>query len=593
MRLEITAELLKRLARVAMGQEPAEIILNNGRVVNVYTGEVLEGRQVLIAGGRIAYEGPPGDFPAGPDTEVIDVAGRVIIPGLIDGHIHMDAWMRVGEFVRLSLPGGTTTVITDTGASATAMGTEGVKAFIRQCRNQPQRFFVMAPTITYLCSYRGNGKKAIDTRGMIELLDLPEVVGLGEIYWTHLINGRSNEELAELVGAAIARGKTVEGHGAGARNQKLAAMTAHGADSCHEPITAGEVRERLRLGLAAMIREGSVRRELETVIGPLAGMNLDLRRAILVSDGVWPSVLMSQGHMDHIVQKAIDLGLDPVQAVRMATLNVAEHFRLDGDLGGIAPGKCADLVVIPDLRTIQAKLVICRGRVVAREGRLTVSPAREDYPAGAYSCVNLPPADPEFFTLKASGPEVRVRAIQMVTNIVNREVFLTLPVIGGEASIEGQDDVVKVAVLERHAGSGRRAMGFLRGSGLRRGAFATSFSFDEGNLVVIGADARDMAAAVNRVRELKGGLVYCRHGRVVEELPMPIFGVVSELSAHEAAAGIESLERVLREEGWAHENPLLTVFTITFTAIPSIRLSARGYWLAKENRVTGLLAGDQ
>ncbi len=589
MRLEFTSDLMKRLARVALGREPGEIILNNGSLVNVYTGEVLEGQQVVIAGGRIAYAGPPGDFQAGPGTEVIDVAGRVIIPGLIDGHIHMDAWMRVGEFVRMSLPGGTTTVITDSGASASAMGAEGVKAFLAQCRNQPQRFFAMAPTIVYLCSYRGNGRKAVDGRGMIDLLDLPEVVGLGEVYWTRLLNGGTDEELAEIMGAAIARGKTVEGHGAGARKQKLAAMAAHGVNACHEPITADEVRERLRLGLTTMIREGSVRRELEEVVGPLAAMNTDLRRAILVSDGLWPNVLMRRGHMDHIVQRAIDLGLDPVQAVRMATLNVAEHFRLDGDLGGIAPGKCADLVVIPDLRTIRAQLVICKGRLVAREGRLTVSPARHDYPEEVYSCVNLPRVTPEFFALRASGPGVRVRAIEMVTTIVNRETALDLPVENGEAVVKEKDDVVKVAVLERNAGSGSWALGFLKGSGLRQGAFATSFSFDEGNLVVVGADDRDMAAAVNRVGEMKGGMVYCCRGQVVEELPMPIFGAVSELSGPEVAAAIESMERALKEAGWAMENPLLTVFTITFTAIPSIRLSARGYWLARENRFAGLL----
>ncbi|MFZ5633559.1 MAG: adenine deaminase [Bacillota bacterium] len=592
MRLEFKTGLIKKLGRVALGKEPADIILSNCDVLNVYTGETLKDQQLLIAGDRIAYVGSRGEgnFPVGPDTTVIDLAGRVVIPGLIDGHIHMDAWIRVGEFVRLSLPGGTTTIINDCGVSATAMGAAGVKAFLQQCRNQPQRFFAMAPTISYLCSDRGGGKKSVDTRGMIELLDLPEVVGLGEIYWTHL-NGDPDEGLVELIGAAIARGKTVEGHGAGARKQKLAALVAYGADACHEPITAEEVRERLRLGLATMIREGSVRRELEEVIGPLAGMNLDLRRAILVSDGVWPGVLMRRGHMDYIVQKAIDLGLDPVEAIRMATLNVAEHFHLAGDLGGIAPGKCADLVVIPDLRTIKARLVICKGKLVAGEGKLVVSTAGEDYPPGAYECVSLPRVTPEFFSVPAGGREAEVRAIQLVTSIVNREITLTLPVVNGEVAAGGAGDVVKAAVLERYAGSGRKAIGFIKGSGLSRGALATSFSFDEGNLVVVGCDDRDMAAAVNRVRELKGGLVYCCGGQVVEEIAMPIFGAVSDLSGPEVAARVESMEKALKAAGWLLENPLLTIFTITFTAIPSIRLLARGYWLAKESRVVDIFPG--
>lgn len=592
MRLDFKTELMKRLARVALGSEPADIILTNCSVLNVYTGEVLEGQQVLVAGDRIAYAGPPADFPAGPGTEVIDLAGQVVIPGFIDGHIHMDAWMRVGEFVKLSLSRGTTTVITECGSSSNAGGAEGVKAFLDQCRHQPQRFFVVAPTISYLCSDSERSKKSIDTPGMIDLLGLPEVLGLGEIYWPHILNGSSNEDLINIIGEAVARGKTVEGHGAGARKQKLAAMVAHGIGACHEPITADEVRERLRLGLATMIREGSVRRELEEVIGPLVEMNLDLRRAMLVSDGIWPGVLMRQGHMDFIVQKAIDLGLDPVQAIRMATLNVAEHFHLEGDLGGIAPGKCADIVVIPDLRTIRARLVICKGRMVAREGILSADPVRIDYPDWAYRCVNLPPVTPGFFSVPAEGREVGVRAIEMVTSIVNREIMLTLPVAGGKADISGAGDVVKAAVLDRYEGSGRRGIGFLKGCGLSRGALASSFSFDEGNMVVIGCNDQDMAAAVNRVREMKGGLAYCCQGRVVEEIPMPVFGVVSELTGPEMAARIESMEQALKAAGWVRENPLLSIFTITFTAIPSIRLLARGYWLAKENRIVNLCPGD-
>ena len=589
MRLTYKTEEMKRLTRVAMGWEPAEIRLDHGSVLNVYTGELLTDQQVLVAGGRIAYAGPAEAFPTGPETEVIDVEGRVIIPGLIDGHIHMDAWLQVGEFVRLSLPTGTTSVVTDSGTSSNAMGAAGVRAFLDQCREQPQRFFVTASSIAYLCSYREGGGRGIDLGQMVEVLDDPGVVGLGEIYWTYLLNGGKDEGIAVLIEEAMARGKTVEGHGAGARRQKLAALVAHGIDACHEPITADEVRERLRLGLATMIREGSVRRELEEVVGPLVEMNLDLRRAILVSDGIWPHALMRRGHMDQIVQKAIDLGMDPVQAVRMATLNAAEHFRLDGDLGGIAPGKCADLVVIPDLRTIRAGLVICKGKVVAREGRLTVSPASPAYPPGVYNCLRMPAVDEEFFKVRATGNEVTVRAIQMLTNILNREAGLTLQVVNGEAICEPAGDVVKLAVLDRYEESGRGSLGFLQGSGLKRGAIASSFSFDEGNLVVMGTDDADMAAAVNRVRELRGGLVYCCRGKVEEEIPMPILGAVSDLPGPEVAARIESLERVLKEAGWAWENPLLTILTITFTAIPSIRLLSRGYWLSKENRLTGLL----
>jgi len=592
MRLKFTGDEIKRLCRVALGREPADLILNNGRVLNVYTGEVLR-QQILTASGRIAYVGPHCDFPLGPDTGVVDLDGQVVIPGLIDGHIHMDAWVSVGEFVRMSLPGGTTTIITEIGPSASAMGVEGVKAFLRQCRNLPQRFFALAPSIVYLCSYKGEGQRAIDTRGMLELLDMPEILGLGEIYWPHLLQDDPDDNLINLMAEAIARGKTIEGHSAGARKQKLAALVAMGIDACHEPITADEVRERLRLGLSTMIREGAVRRELKEVVGPLTEMKVDLRRAVLVSDGIWPGDLIKHGHMDNIVQKAIDLGVDPVEAVRMSTLNVAEHFHLSGDLGSIAPGKCADMVVVPDLKTIKALLVVCRGQVVARDGSLTMDTAAIEYPKEAYKCLNLPRVEPGFFSIAAIGPEARVRSIQMVTSIVNREAVLTLPVVNGLVSTNGgAGDVVKAAVLDKYRENGSAALGFITGSGLKEGALAASFSFDENNLVVIGCNDRDMALAVNRVREIKGGIVYCCRGQVLEEIPMPIFGAVSELSGAEVAARMESLERFLKQSGWVHDNPLLTVFTITFTAIPSIRLLSRGYWLSKENRVVDLFSED-
>ncbi|GBF33394.1 adenine deaminase [Desulfocucumis palustris] len=590
MSMELKADLIKRLGRVCLGKEPADLIIDNCDVLNVYTGEILENRQLLIAGDRIAYVGPKLDFPEGPDTGLIDAGGQLLIPGLIDGHIHMDSFLNPEEFVALSLPRGTTTIITECYFPSNAMGIRGVTAFIGQLKNQPQRFFATAPTISYLCSDNGNGSPAINESEMIRLLQLPEIVGTGEIYWSNLLNTGSKEGLINIIEAAVSLGKTLEGHGAGAKNQRLAAMAAQGIDSCHEPITAEEVRERLRLGLFAMIREGSIRRELETVIGPLVEMGLALRRAILVSDGVWPVELLRQGHMDYIVQKAVDLGLNPVTAIQMATINVAEHFHLESHLGGIAPGKCADMVIVPDIKTIKPGLVICRGKVVARDGKMLVNPVKTSFPANAYQCININPVEPDFFRVPVSSPAARVRAIELISTILNRETILDLPVVNGEITITGSDDVIKAAVINRHGGNGGGCTGFIKGFGLKRGALASSYSFGEGNLVVIGADDSDMAAAVNRIRRLRGGIVYCCRGRIMEELPLPIFGYTSEMAGPEAAASFTALEKALREAGCRIDNPLLTLFTLTFTAIPSLRLLSGGYWLSRENRTADVLA---
>jgi adenine deaminase len=589
MRLQFSTGLRRRLSQVALGLEAADLILKRGRVLNVYTGEVLDGQQVVIAGERIAYVGPGDGFAEGPETKTIDVDGQLIIPGFIDGHAHIDSQLPVEEFIRYSLPGGTTTVITDCSVMSNAMGAEGVAFFLEQAKDQPQRIFATAPVISFLWSNRGGGEKAITREEMIALLKRPEVLGLGEIYWTSLLNPSFREDLDALVTAATAEDKTVEGHGAGAKNQKLAAMAGLGAGSCHEPITAEEVVERLRLGLTAMIREGSVRRELAAVIPPLTGAGVDLRRAALVSDAIWPHELVELGHMDYIVQKAIDLGLDPVRAVQMATINAAEHFHLAEDLGGLAPGRCADLVVVPDLKTIRAQLVICKGVVVAAEGKLLVEPKKSVYPERARRNIKLPPVEPGFFRLPAGtrSGEAKVRAMEMVTAIVNREAVVTLPVEDGAVAAEGGGDLCKVAVIEQHGGNGQHALGFLAGFGLQRGALASSLSFDEGNLVVIGKTDADMAGAVNRIRELNGGIVYFAGG-VKEEIPLPFFGKITGLGAPEVAKRTRSIFSSLKDAGCRSENPFLTLHTVTFTAIPALRLSSRGYWLSKENRLVDL-----
>lgn len=590
MRIEQNVEQFKRLGKVALGLEPADVIITGGDVLNVYTGELLKNQQILIAGERIAYVGADQDFPTNAQTTVIDVSGDVVIPGLIDGHCHMDSLIKLSEYICGTLTHGSTTVISETAAHSNSLGIKGVRSFIQQFSNSPQRIFATAPCISYLNAKNEAGQSTISHAEMLELLDQPEIIGLGEIYWSRLLEeGEEAEGLLELIVKAHKMGKTAEGHGAGAKNRKLAAMAASGLDACHEPITAEEVRERLTFGLSTMIREGSIRRELAAVIGPLVEMNLNLRRAILASDNVWPNDLFRDGHMDYIVQKAIALGLDPVQAIQMATLNVAEHFNLGDDLGGIAPGKCADLVVIPDLNNIRAKLVICKGQLVARDGKLTVEVAlQEEYPEGCYNFVNIPMVEPDFFSVPANQPMMTVRAIKVVTDIVNQEVFLDLPVIAGKLDIAALDDVIKVAVIDRKNPTGRRSIGFMQNYGLRKGAVGSSISFDEGNLVVFGRNDQDIAAVANRIRELKGGIVYCCDGQIMEELPMPIFGITSNLPGPEAAKRMDSLISILQEQGCQGENPLLTIITTTFTAIPALRLTISGYWLAKENRIVDL-----
>ena len=584
MKMSIQTNEIMRLQRIALGKEAADVILSGGTVLNVYTGELLQNYEILISGERIAYVGPKQDFPIGPNTLTLDVQGQVVIPGLIDAHCHMEYWMGLREFVAFILPHGTTTVITETSAAANGMGIAGVRTFVEKFSAYPLRFFATAPVIAFLCSQR-EGKPAVTKTEMLEILEYPEILGLGEIYWSRVVEGIEGD-LSELVAKARSLGKTVEGHGAGARQGRLNAFVAYGVDSCHEPISCEDVLGRLRLGLATMIREGSIRRELETIVPALSELAIDLRRAILVSDGTWPNHLLQYGHMDFIVNKAIALGLNPIKAIQMATLNAAEHFHLDTDLGGIAPGKCADLVVIPSIDKIEAQLVISKGRVVAQQGKLNINLPVMNFPAEFSQSIKIRTVTPSFFQISAPGNSARVRVMEMITEIVNMEAILDMDV--DEGVIQLKDNILKIAVIDRFEGTGRRSLGLIKGYGLRQGAIAISSGFDEGNAVVIGCDDRDMAFAVNRLQELQGGVVYICDEKVKVELAFPIYGIVSTLAGSVVAERLNSLIFSLREAGCWAENPLLTLLTATFTAIPSLRLTVGGYWLSKENQIVNL-----
>lgn len=465
------------------------------------------------------------------------------------------------------------------------MGIEGVRAFIAKLPTYPLRIFATAPVISFLCSLRTK-KPAVSVTEMLEILEYPEILGLGEVYWSRVVGEALEEDLNALVAKARALGKTVEGHGAGAKNGRLNAFVAYGVDSCHESISSEDVLARLRLGLATMIREGSIRRELETVVPELIKREIDLRRAILVSDDVWPHELLKYGHMDFIVNKAIASGLNPITAIQMATINPAEHFHLDADLGGIAPGKFADLVVIPTIDKIDAQLVIMKGRVVAQQKSLEIDLPAEHYPAEFSQSLKLPTVAPEYFQITATGTSVRARIIAMVTEIVNREVLLEMSVHNGIVQL--RDDILKIAVIDRFEGTGSKALGLIKGYGLRQGAVAISASFDEGNTVVVGSNDLDMAIAINRLQDLGGGMVYCCDAVVKAEVALPVYGCVSALAGPLVAEQLNFLITTLRERGCHADNPLLTLLMITFTAIPALRLTIRGYWLSKENRIVDL-----
>ena len=574
----------KALMNVALGKEKADLAVVNANLVNVYTGELLPDQAVSIKDKWIAYAGHNPEDTIGPNTEVIDAGGKTVIPGLIDGHTHT-AWMyTISEFLKYVIKGGTTTVITETLEAFPVCGYDGVVDFLESLKNQPIKMWATAPAMISI----SHAARGISQETLQKLLDRPDIIGLGESYWQAVI--QEPDPVLPLFEQTLNAGKTIEGHTAGASEKKLAAYVANGVTSCHEPINAEQVLAGLRMGLHIMIREGSIRRDLED-IARIKNSGIDLRRCILATDGASSTDLIEKGYMEYLVQKAIDLGFEPIAAIQMATINVAEHFSLDGLIGGIAPGRYADLVIIPDIRTIDAQTVISNGRVVAENGKLLVPPRKHQFSKESLNSVHLAKEMmPDDFIIQApnGAAQLQVRVMEMITDLVTAETEMLWPVTDGELKSDPDQDVVKIAAIDRTHTPGKTFVGLIKGLGLKSGAMACSAAWDTSDIIVVGADDGDLALAVNRIHDLQGGAIVVDNGNIVTELPMPIFGAVSDLPMVEIAQKNEAIKKTVAELGIAFPDPLLTLITLTGAAIPYLRICEEGLVNLKHGRTLPL-----
>jgi adenine deaminase len=422
-----------------------------------------------------------------------------------------------------------------------------------------------------------------------KLLAREDVLGLGESYWQAVL--QEPDGTLPLYEQTLTAGKTLEGHSAGAGDKKLAAYAALGISSCHEPINADQVLERLRMGLHIMVREGSIRRDLED-IAKIKEKRIDSRRLILSTDGVAPEDLIEKGYLEYVLQKAIDSGFDPVEAIQMATLNVAEHFSLDAFVGGIAPGRFADMVIVPDIHTINAQWVVSNGKVIAREGKLLAAPHSRQFSTHSLNSVQLErdtkPAD---FKIKVdiASDTATVRIIDLVTDLVTADRELQLPVSDGELKPDIHRDVLKVTAIDRTIHPGRMFTGLIKGFGLNTGAMACSAAWDSSDIVVVGTNDEDMATAVNRIRAHQGGAVLCENGEILAELPLPIFGIMSDLPIEDIASRLKQIRTTAAGLGVPHPDPLLTLITLTGAAIPYLRICEEGLVNLKDGRIRPLI----
>ena len=560
------------LMRVALGIEPADMVILNGSVVNVYTGEVMENCPVAVKGKWIAAVGSEAASLVGESTRVLDAAGKTLAPGLIEGHTH--PWFFTMEaFLPYAIKGGVTTVITELREVFRGGGYQGATELMDSAGEQPIKILGAAPGL-----YATSQAQNTYTEEILEkLLDRDDIVSIGESYWQAVL--QAPEVMASRFQAAIDRGKLLEGHSAGARGKKLAAYAAAGISSCHEPITAEEVLERLRLGIYVMVREGSIRKDLDS-ISPISRAGVDSRRLVLATDSIEPTELVEKGYLEVVLQKAIDCGFDPVAAIQMATLNVAEHFGLDSAIGGIAPGRRADILVLPDVKTIAPEVVISDGLTVYKNGEVLTKPRRHRYSDNSLRTIKLErPITSSDFDISAGdrskGP-VTVRIIEMVTDLVSRESHVEVFPVERKIRVDLGRDIVKLAAIDYSKNPGRSFTGLIKGFGIQKGAMACSATYDSSDIIVVGVGEKDMAAAAERVRQLRGGAVVCEDEKITAELALPIFANLSELDMAPLAEKVKSVRQAAGQLGIAFRDPLLSLCTRTGGSIPYLKICEEG-----------------
>lgn len=579
-------------ARCALGAAAPDLIVANGTLFNSATGEFLPGMDIWVAAGLIARVTKERVW-AESKVPIVDAEGMVVLPGLIDTHTHVYGMVGVDEFVRRVLPTGVTSVVAETDELPHITGLAGYEMCRSQFSQQPLRIFY---TVSPLPGLTEVEELLSPTAGEItELLAHPRCVGIGELYWNNLLlEGPQGDRVRALAEAALAAGKMVEGHTAGARENRLQAYVALGPSSCHESITLEQARDRLRLGLWTMVRQGGTRKELGE-LAPIFSESCDLRRLVLVTDGQNPRGFLKEGYLDGAVRTALAEGAPPRTVYQAVTVNPAAHFGLERMLGMIGPGFYADLVIIPSPEEYVPRLVFIEGRPVFAEGRALVEPEPVSYPPEVLATVRVSERWQEGAERIWDRPaEKPARALEIISKLVTAETVVegrAWDKRSGDASSESGPvgfgpDVAALVAVDRLKARGS-FWGLVKGFGLSRGAVGSTMCWDTGDLLAIGCDVESLRTVVERL-QAGGGVVHAVGREVVAEVWAPVCGYVSLDSLENVALRMEAVEESLAAAGVPWENPILTLSTLGTAAIPHLRVTHRGYVRLRDRALLGV-----
>jgi len=576
------SDMAPALVDVAMGRKPADLVVRNGRWVNVHSGEIIAGTDLAIVGGRFAYCGPDAGHAIGKGTKVVDAGGRYLVPGLCDAHMHVESGMvTVTEFARAVIPHGTTSMFIDPHEIANVLGLEGVRLMHDEAMAMPINVHVQMPSCVPSAPGLENAGASLGPDDVAEAMTWPNIIGLGEVM--NFPGVAANDPV--MVGGiaeTMRAGKTVGGHYASPDlGLPFHGYVAGGPEDDHEGTRAQDAIARVRQGMKAMLRLGSAWYDVATQIKAVTEQGLDPRNFILCTDDSHSGTLVHDGHMDRVVRHAIQQGLKPVTAIQMATINTAQHFRLERELGSIAPGRRADFLIVSDLAQMKIDQVYARGARLATGGRLEVDIPAYDYPATARNTVKLgkklTAADFDIAAPQGAN-EVRVRVIGVIENQApTRALEADLPVENGLVGMDRRNDVCQIALVERHRATGSVTNGFVSGFGYMKDcALASTVAHDSHHMIVVGTSKDDMAKAANRLGEVGGGVVLFSQGRELALVEMPIAGLMSDERAESVAQKAEKLVEAMRAMGCNLNNAYMQHSLLALVVIPELRISDVG-----------------
>ncbi len=569
----MTPDKLASLIKTSMGQEKADKVISSVQLLNVYSKEILPDTFIAIKDDTIVYVGKEDKNLIGNDTLIIDGENCYAIPGFIEAHTHIAQLFKISYFSKYAAQNGVTTVITECGELGNVFGKSGIDVYLQKISSQPINIFLTLPPLTPPFP-QFETSKGLTLNDYKELLDNPLVIGLGESYWPRVIS--CDKPVMELYSYALNKNKILQAHSAGAKGNKLNAYITSGVSGCHEPVTSQEIIDRMRLGLELILREGSVRRDFSSIFSK--GFKLaDYRMVAIATDGVTPVDLINDGLLNNIAKKAVKFGIDPIEVVRMLTINPATFFNIHHRFGGIAPNKSADISIVENLQDFNIKKVFSKGKLIFDSSKNIDFTSHDlKYPKEFYNNIGIEKQSIKDFKFNIQNRNsVKVRAVRLFKELVTQEEVIELPVNKGDIDISSHNDLLKYAVYNRY-GEYRKNLGFLIGTGISSGAFASTFNWENYQPIVFGKKESDMVIAINRLIDINGGIVLVNNGEVLSEIPLSIGGIISDLSIEELAEREAILVKKLKDLGCTIDNSFMILQTLSFTGLPFIRLTDKG-----------------